>query len=164
MRPRLPALLLALVIVAVGVVAAQAAPSAADVTNARGRAVDDTEEATTGASITTTTVNVMAAIADATFSVDVVQNFRIVNSHATQKLCLKTVDRAASTTSCTTVCGAVGAGALTCTGSGAADGILLTAGSPPFTYAVMGTECFCAEAEAAATTYNVSRVARAPNQ
>lgn len=141
-----------------------ATPSAADITNARGRAVDDTEETTTGASISTTTVNAMAAIADVTFSADVVQNFRVVNTHASQYLCLKTVDRALSTTSCSTACGALGAGVLTCTGSGAADGVLLTGAAPPFVYAITGTECLCAEASAASTTYNIARVARSPNQ
>lgn len=139
-------------------------PSAADVVNAKDRPVDDTEEASTGASITTTTVNVMAAVADVTFHEMVAQNFRIINTHGSQALCLKTVDRALSTTSCSSACGALAAGAVTCAGAGAADGIYLPGASLiPFSYSIKGTECLCAEASGAATTYQVTRVARSSN-
>jgi hypothetical protein len=136
--------------------------SAGDIANAAGRGVDDTEHVATGASITTTTVNMMAAKADVTNDADVLQIFRIVNTHASQHLCVITVDRASGT--CADACAAVGAGALTCTGSGAADGTLIPGGSTiPFPFRLKGSECLCGEASAASTTYNITRVARVPN-
>lgn len=139
--------------------------SSSDIVNVRGRAAQASEVVETGASISTTTVNAMAAVADVSFDDDITQSFRVINTHASQNLCLAVIARANAAETCSAACGAVAGGALTCTGSGAADGILLPGGSTlPFTMPVVGSDCLCAEASAASTTYNITRVARSPNQ
>lgn len=140
--------------------------SMADIVNVRGRPIRASEETHFGQSVGTTTVNVGGdstgtGWAEATWAQATAQTIRVVNTHASQSICLQTIARAASATTCNTACAAVGAGALTCTGSGAADGTLLLPGSPPFTTTITGLECECAEASAASTGMNAARLSRA---
>jgi hypothetical protein len=142
--------------------------SAGDVTNARGRPVAASEEAIFGQAVTTSPVNVGGASggsgwAEATFDSRFVQNIRVVNTHSSQAVCLRTVARASSAVTCDATCTGLGAGALTCTGSGAADGTYLAAGSPPFVTSITGEDCLCAEASASSTGVQATRVQRYPD-
>jgi hypothetical protein len=141
--------------------------SMADIVNVRGRPIRATEETHFGQAVTTSTVNVGGdstgtGWAEATYAQATAQQIRIVNTHASNSLCLQTIARSASTVTCNTACTAVGAGALTCTGSGAADGTLLLPGAPPFVTTITGLECECAEASAASTGMNAVRLTRSP--
>lgn len=136
--------------------------SMADIANGKSRPIFASEEKTFGQAVTTSTVNAMgtaAQTADVTYLGDMVQTFRIVNTHASNFLCYRTIARAASATSCDTKCTGLGAGIITCTGSGAADGTLIPPGGV-LTPSISGLDCACIEASAAATNVNATRVAR----
>lgn len=140
--------------------AAAAGPTMGEIINTRGRAIAATEFAATGATVGTSSANIMAAVADVAFDADTVQNFRVVNTHASQAICVKDVARSSSAQSCNTACTSL---TLTCTGSGANDGLLVQASGPPQPIPLVGTDCLCVVGSASSSTYNVTRVARAPN-
>lgn len=145
--------------------------SSSDIINVRGRAIAATEEEDFDQSVGTSTLNIMGnsasgGAAEASYDADVSQMFRIVNYHASNKLCLKTVARSASTVTCNTTCTGLSAGTLTCAAGGGVTtgGYMLTSSMPPFSITIKGTECLCVEADAASTTINAMRVSRSPNQ
>lgn len=100
--------------------------------------------------------------AEASFSALVVQNFRVVNYHASQAVCLYTVARGAAATTCNSACSAATTKTCEAGGGVTTSGSILTSSMPPFNTAVLGTDCECAKANGAGTTIQTTRVTRAP--
>jgi hypothetical protein len=154
--------LAALVLVATVARADSYVMSSSDVINTKSRPIMAAEEKTYGQAVTTTTVNLIgpaATNADVSWTQETTQNFRVVNTHASNFLCVRTIARASAADSCESTCSGLGAGVITCTGSGAADGTLIPAGGI-LTPAITGLDCLCGEASAASTNVNTTRVAR----
>lgn len=134
----------------------------------RGRAITASEEthfdqdATTGNPLSVMGNSASGGAAEAAFSANITQNFRIVNYHASNVACFKTVAKALSTDTCHTTCQA--ATTMTCRAGGGVTtgGTSLTVSMPPLITAVLGTDCLCVKATAASTSIETTRIMRAP--